>query len=279
MLKIILMTALLFLGMLGYDTFKEDSGEAPPPPKKQEQRISQHEISAIKALFLKILPPKEQWPLPVQKFYLIFNLDETVNPIREKPDWTSLSAMSNDMPKALIAIEDHDFYKHGPVDINGIARALLVNATAGEILQGGSTITQQLVKNIFLTHEQNWERKVEEIILAAAIEQRYSKDEVLELYLNTTYFGAGASGVKQTARRLFDKAPSALTLAECAVIAALPYAPSALNPLENPDGCRKRQLLVLNAMQKYGFITQGQYNEAKSERVLLSNGSYLHEDS
>ena len=107
------------------------------------------------------------------------------------------------------------------------------------------------------------------------LEDNYSKDEILELYLNTTYFGAGANGIRQASKTYFGKAPSALTLAESAVIASLPYAPSSLNPLENPEGCKKRQLLVLNAMLKYGLINQGQLAEAKAERIMLTNGTVM----
>ncbi|MFR4383908.1 MAG: transglycosylase domain-containing protein [Phascolarctobacterium sp.] len=138
------------------------------------------------------------------------------------------------MPKALIAIEDHDFYNHGAIAIDGILRATLVNLSAGEVVQGGSTLTQQFVKNVFLSHEQSMERKIEEAILSLMLEDNYSKDEILELYLNTTYLGAG-TGIKQASQTYFGKAPSALTLAEATVIASLPYAPTALNPLENPQ--------------------------------------------
>ena len=146
---------------------------------------------------------------------------------------------------------------------------------AGEVVQGGSTLTQQFVKNVFLSHEQSMERKIEEAVLSLMLEDNYSKDEILELYLNTTYFGAGSTGIKQASRTYFGKAPSALTLAEAAVIASLPYAPTSLNPLENPEGCKKRQLLVLAAMHKYGMINQGQLAEAKAEKIRLTNGTVM----
>lgn len=119
------------------------------------------------------------------------------------------------------------------------------------------------------------ERKIEEAVLSLMLEDNYSKDEILELYLNTTYFGAGSTGIKQASRTYFGKAPSALTLAEAAVIASLPYAPTGLNPLENPEGCKKRQLLVLAAMHKYGMINQGQLAEAKAEKIRLTNGTVM----
>ena len=119
------------------------------------------------------------------------------------------------------------------------------------------------------------ERKIEEAVLSLMLEDKYSKDEILELYLNTTYLGAGATGLTQAAKIYFGKSPQALTLAESAVIAALPYAPSALNPLENPAGCKKRQLLVLQTMQKYGFIDQERTKAAAAEPIYLTNGTTM----
>lgn len=243
--------------------------------EREKARIAKHEKSAIKHIFLAILPDKQEWPLPVQRFYTAFNLDEIVDPIRDNPNWVGLEDMSEEMPLALIAIEDHKFYEHGPIAFEAILRAALANIAAGEITQGGSTITQQLVKNICLTPEQSLERKVTEAVLSIAMEETYSKDEILELYLNTAYLGAGATGVRQAAHIYFAKTPAELNLAECAVLAALPYAPSALNPLENPEGCRRRQLLVLDTMLKRGLITSDELEEAKDTRVYLSNDSIL----
>ena len=274
MIKILVMSVLIFLGMVGYDSINSKP-QPTAPVSKQEQQQAKHERSAAMAIFTSLLPARETWPSPMQKFYLAFNMDEVIDPIRESPEWTPLDAMAHDVPRALIAIEDHDFYNHGAIAANGILRALLANINAGEVVQGGSTLTQQFVKNVFLSHEQSMERKVEEAILSLMLEDNYSKDEILELYLNTTYFGAGANGIRQASEKYFGKAPSALTLAEAAVIASLPYAPSSLNPLENPEGCKKRQLLVLNAMLKYGMINQGQLTEAKAEKIWLTNGTNM----
>lgn len=274
MIKILVMSVLIFLGMVGYDSINSKP-QPTAPVSKQEQQQTKHERSAAMAIFTSLLPARETWPSPMQKFYLAFNMDEIIDPIRENPEWTPLDAMAHDVPRALIAIEDHDFYNHGAIAANGILRALLANINAGEVVQGGSTLTQQFVKNVFLSHEQSMERKVEEAVLSLMLEDNYSKDEILELYLNTTYFGAGANGIRQASEKYFGKAPSALTLAEAAVIASLPYAPSTLNPLENPAGCKKRQLLVLNAMLKYGMINQGQLTEAKAEKIWLTNGTNM----
>lgn len=274
MIKTLFLAMIIFLGMIGYDNLS-DTSTPTAPVQQQEEKMQKHEKSAAMALFVSLLPPKEKWPSPIHKFYLALNMEEVVNPIRENPDWVSLDAMSHDIPQALIAIEDHDFYNHGAIALEGIVRATFVNLTAGEIVQGGSTLTQQFIKNVFLSHEQSIERKIEEAILSLMLENNYSKKEILELYLNTTYFGAGSNGIKQAANVYFGKAPSALTLAEAAVIASLPYAPSLLNPLENPQACKKRQLLVLTSMYKYGFINQNQLDEAKNEVLYLTNGNVL----
>ena len=273
------MALLIFAGMVAYDSATSKPTPTVPStkqeqqqPKEQQQKINKHEKSAAMALFVSLLPDRKTWPSPMQKYYLACNMEEVIDPIRQNPQWTPLKSMSQDIPKALIAIEDHDFYNHGAIAVDGILRALLVNLTAGEVVQGGSTITQQFVKNVFLSHEQSLERKIEEAILSLMLEDNYTKDEILELYLNTTYFGAGANGIKQAANKYFGKAPSALSLAEAAVIAALPSAPSALNPLENPLECKKRQQLVLAAMHKYGMINQAQLAEAKAEVIRLTNG-------
>ena len=269
MLKILVMAVAIFAGMIIYDQNDQPTKNTTPDRPSHE---TQFEEKAAKNLFLALLPDKKEWPSPFQKAWLAFNMEEEIEPLRESPDWVPLDAIPRDMQHALIAIEDHSFYSHGAIAAEGILRAALVNISAGEVVQGGSTLTQQFVKNVFLTHEQSLERKIEEAVLSLMLEDKYSKDEILELYLNTTYFGAGATGIKQAANVYFNKSPQALTLAEAAVIAALPYAPSALNPLENPEGCKKRQLLVIDAMQRYGFINQEQAAEAIAETVELSNG-------
>lgn len=269
-MKTIILIIIIFAGLSFYDTQEATKPALPDAPK-----ITEHQKKAASSIFFSLLPPKEEWPSPMQKFYLAFNMDETIDPIREKPDWTPLEAIPKDLRQAVIAIEDHNFYEHGAIAPEGILRAALVNLSAGEIVQGGSTLTQQFVKNIFLTPEQSLERKIEEAILSLMLEENYTKDEILELYLNTTYLGEGAYGAAQAADIYFGKSPQALTLAESAVLASLPYAPSALNPLHNPEGCKKRQLLVLNAMQKYGFIDKDRLKDAAEETIYLTNGTTM----
>ncbi|MCD7873552.1 MAG: transglycosylase domain-containing protein [Acidaminococcaceae bacterium] len=203
-----------------------------PAPQHTVQQSSEHSQATV--FLLSLLPPKQEWPDPVQKIWLSLNIEEAVQERTNDINWVPITEIPIEMQQALLAIEDHNFYSHGAIDIDGILRAALVNITAREVVQGGSTITQQLTKNLFLSQEQTLSRKAEEALLALVMEQHYSKDQLLEIYFNTTYFGAGATGLKAAALTYFAKQPQELQLAECAVIASLPYAPSALNPLENP---------------------------------------------
>lgn len=277
MFKILLMAALIFAGMAAYDNVKPEQPAKPPATQEQsgQDQTDKKERKLMMNIFLSFLPDRSEWPEPFQKAFEAFNMEDTIDPIRESPDYIKLEDIPVNMRHAIIAIEDHDFYQHGPIAVDGIVRAIMVNISEGNVVQGGSTITQQLVKNIFLTNEQSLERKLEEACFSLIIEHYYSKDDILELYLNTTYFGAGAQGIAQASEIYFDKTPQTLTLSETAVLAALPYAPSALNPFENPEGCKKRQILVLSAMQKYGFLSQKQAEEAKTETVKLADGSEL----
>ncbi len=180
----------------------------------------------------------------------------------------------NEIPKTLqqatIAIEDRNFYRHGAIDIQGIARAAWVNFR-GERVEGGSTITQQLVKSSLLTPEQTIERKVKEIILSFIVEAIYSKDKILEMYLNQVAFGGTAYGVDAASHVYFDKKPSELTLAEAAFIAGLPQAPSRYSPFgSHPEEGKKRQEAVLRAMQEEEYITEDQKREALQEGLEFS---------
>lgn len=272
MFKTLFLTLIIFIGMIGYDNLKNDN-QPVAPVQKEEQQAEREERNRMAKIFFALLPPRSEWPGPVQKFYTAFNMEEVIEPIRHNPNWTPLSEINKNVPYALVAIEDHGFYEHGAIDVGGILRATMVNLSAGEVVQGGSTLTQQLVKNVFLSHEQSMERKVEEAVLSLMLENDYSKDEIIELYLNTTYFGAGANGIKEAARIYFGKTPKELSIAEAAVIGALPYAPSALNPYENPEGCKKRQVLVLRTMLKYRYISQDQCTQAERETIRLRDGN------
>ena len=166
-------------------------------------------------------------------------------PIGELPDY---------VPNAFIAIEDRRFYTHRGVDPLGIARALVADVLHRGTAQGGSTITQQLAKNLFLTQERTVTRKLQEIVLALWLEHKYSKTQILELYLNRVYFGAGAYGIEGAAQRYFGKSARHLTLAEAAMLAGLVQAPSRLAPSHNPQGAERRAAIVLADMTELKMI-------------------------
>ncbi len=165
-----------------------------------------------------------------------------------------LSQMPQHVPLAFLAIEDRRFYQHGAMDLRGVLRALSVNVRAGGVVEGGSTISQQLARNLFLTPDQTLRRKVQEVLLAARLERMMSKDELLELYLNRIYFGGRAYGLSAAAETYFGKAPQDLTLAEAAVLAALPRAPSRLSPANAPEAAWARGQLVLERLGEMDWI-------------------------
>ena len=172
--------------------------------------------------------------------------------------------------QAFLAIEDSRFYDHPGVSYPDIARAFIKNLRAGQFVQGGSTITQQLAKVLFLTPERKLKRKIREAFLALEIERRFTKDEILEFYLNQIYLGSGAYGVQAAARIYFGKTAAQLTLAESAMIAGLPKAPTRFNPRMNPDSAMNRRNLVIKRMRASGFITEEQEKTAREEPIRLA---------
>jgi penicillin-binding protein 1A len=160
------------------------------------------------------------------------------------------------LPKAFVAIEDRRFFSHSGIDPIGLIRAAAANVLRRGVSQGGSTITQQLAKNLFLTQERTLWRKMQEVVLALWLERRFSKTEILELYLNRVYFGAGAYGVEAAAQRYFGKPAREVKVAEAAMLAGLVKSPSRLAPSRNPDGAERRARAVLAAMTELGFVTE-----------------------
>ena len=183
----------------------------------------------------------------------------------EKRFMVSLDEMSPWMPKALMAVEDSEFYNHAGVDPLAIVRAFLANLKSGRHTQGGSTITQQVIKRLLLSPERTYERKIKEAILAYRLEKYLTKDEILTIYLNQSFLGANAYGVEAAARTYFGKHAKELTLAECALLAGLPQAPTAYNPYKHPEAARARQLHVLNRLKELGWITEDEFLAAKAQ--------------
>jgi penicillin-binding protein 1A len=189
----------------------------------------------------------------------------------EKRDPIPLESIPPYLISALVATEDRKFYTHSGVDLKGIARALIKDIQAGEFVEGASTITQQLAKTLFLTPRKTMVRKIKEAILAFQLERRYTKDEILELYLNQVYFGSGAYGVNSAAKIFFNKSAEDLNLAECALIAGMPKSPSRYSPLVNIDLALKRRNLVLKQMLDTGIITDYTYEQAVNEEIRIEN--------
>jgi penicillin-binding protein 1A len=175
------------------------------------------------------------------------------------------------VPQAFIAIEDRRFYQHFGVDVGGMLRAGASNIRAGRVVQGGSTITQQLAKNLFLTNERTWRRKAQELALAVWLEGKFSKDQILALYLSRVYFGAGAYGVEAAAERYFDRPARELTLLQSAMLAGLVKAPSRLNPArQDIAAARARAEIVLDEMVREGFVSDAERRAALQDQLVVS---------
>ena len=183
---------------------------------------------------------------------LITRVDEITN----QDNFVKFEDMSSYYINAVISVEDHRFYDHGPVDFIAIARATFTNVKNGQLQEGGSTITQQVAKNIVFSQEQTWLRKIGEIFAAYDLEKNYSKKEIFELYVNTAYFGDGYYGIHDASYGYYNKSPKDLNLSESSMLAGVPNAPSVYAPTVNPDLAKKRQYHVLNTMLEYGYITK-----------------------
>ena len=193
-------------------------------------------------------------------------VDEKIKTI---PHYTPINKMPSCLTQAVVSVEDTRFYNHKGFDLVGIARAIFVNVEAGEIQEGASTITQQTVKNLFLTSDQTFTRKAEELILSMNLEKDFSKDKILEIYLNVIYFGSNFYGVYDAAQGYFGKEPADLTIAECAMLAGLPNAPSVYSPYVDFHLAKQRQLIVIDAMEKAGVISRTEAENARIEEIIL----------
>ena len=188
-----------------------------------------------------------------------------IDSITSKDNFVKFSDLSEDYRNAVIAVEDHRFYDHGPVDFIAIARALYVNFTNWELREGGSTITQQVAKNVIFSQEETFTRKLGEIFAAYDLEKNYSKNEIFELYVNTSYFGDGYYGIYDASMGYYNKEPKDLTLDEASMLAGVPNAPSVYAPTVNPDLAKERQEHVLNKMVEYGYISSEDANSIKNK--------------
>ncbi|WP_417687268.1 transglycosylase domain-containing protein [Roseibium sp.] len=208
--------------------------------------------------YAAFLPPTSEWEVP-QRPPNVKIVSASGNLIANRGDTggeaVRLEQLPPYLPNAVIAIEDRRFRSHFGIDPIGLARAVVTNVTAGTLRQGGSTLTQQLAKNLFLEPDRTLKRKMQELVLSLWLEAKFSKDEILEMYLNRVYLGAGAYGVDAAARRYFGKSARLVTIAEAATLAGLLKAPSRYSPATNPDLAEERAQLVLAAMHEEGYIT------------------------
>src|SRR5262252_11224246 len=192
---------------------------------------------------------------PLQGTKIYDDNDELVTELHvERRIFVPLAQIPQSLRDAIIATEDRRFYHHWGVDPVGIARAVVQNYRRGRIVEGGSTITQQLTKVLFLTPDKSLERKMKEVVLALELERRYSKDRILEMYLNQVYFGHGSYGVEAAARTFFGKSVSELTVRESALIAGLPRAPTNYSPFDRPEAAKRRREVVLRRLVEFGTI-------------------------
>lgn len=184
-------------------------------------------------------------------------LADKVNDVKIDVNFVSINEVSDDYINAIIAVEDHRYYDHEAIDIIGLGRALFTNIKNGEMQEGGSTITQQVAKNLYFIEEDNvFKRKIAEMFMAIDIENNYDKEDILELYINTIYFGDGYYGIKEACAGYLNKEPKDMTLAESTMMAGVPNAPSVYAPTANKELCKQRQNKVISSMVEYGYISQ-----------------------
>ncbi|MFC7440126.1 transglycosylase domain-containing protein [Laceyella putida] len=227
-------------------------------------------LSGLMLLYLK------SRPLPVPNFFAPSMLYDDQGQVFGRLDdgEARIPVRLADLPPSLIAAtlaaEDKDFYRHHGFSIKGILRAVAVNVREGQIEQGASTITQQLARNLYLTHDRTWSRKIKEALLTVQLELHYTKNQILELYLNQIYYGHGAYGVGRAAKLYFNKKAEDLTLAESAFLAGIPRGPSHYSPWHHLDRARKRQHHILDLMAKNGKITSAEAQQAKQSALALA---------
>ena len=181
-------------------------------------------------------------------------IQEKINEIKKDENYTELNEISKDFINAIIAIEDHRFYIHKGIDLLSIMQAILVDLKQNDIVTGGSSITQQLAKNMYFDQEKKFKRKFAEIFIVSYLEDNLTKDEILEIYLNTIYYGNGYYGIGEATLGYFNKKPADLTQKEAITLAGLPQAPSVYS--QDEELALQRQKQVLNAMEKYNYITK-----------------------
>ncbi len=193
------------------------------------------------------------------------SISDRINEIKSDENYVTIDKISDNFKNAIIAVEDHRFKDHNGIDLITTTRSMLENIVQKDIVAGGSTITQQTGRLLYFTQEQRFTRKVAELFVAFDLEKNYSKDEILELYVNIIYYGNGYYGIREASLGYFNKEPKDLTLDEASLLAGIPNAPSVYAPTKNMDLAKKRQSAVLGAMVKYGYISE-------DDKLQIENG-------
>ena len=259
--RLVLIICIVLGAIYAYDTYQsyQGSNRVSKAHTTVEQTIEENEDTL------------SRW----ERIHRIFTFREKVEAALHqrvpRDKWVKSESIPDNVKRALVAIEDKRYYKHGAIDVLGVTRAFYVNSVAGETVEGGSTITQQLVKNLFLSSKRTMSRKAEEAILAVEMEHYYSKDEILEIYVNTSYFGAGYYGIGPATKGYYDKTPEKLNLNEIAFLAGVPNAPSVYNPYEHYELALQRRNIVLRKMVYNGDITQEEAIIVYNERLNVKD--------
>lgn len=198
------------------------------------------------------------------------SIEEKIQSIKEKENYTKIEEIPQIYINAVISVEDHRFYSHSGIDVIAICRAIVNDIKALDFAEGGSTITQQLSKNIYFTQEKKITRKIAEVFMAFDIESKYDKKDILEFYLNTSYYGDGYYTLKEACRGYFNKELNEMSDYECLLLAGVPNAPSVYAPTKNLDLTKQRQKQVINKMIEYGYL-----NKEEAENILKQGENYI----
>lgn len=194
-------------------------------------------------------------------------IEKTFSEIQSRENFVTIDEVPDIFVQAIVSVEDKRFYKHKGVDVLSIGRAIFTNIKTLNLTEGGSTITQQIAKNLYFTQEKHFSRKVAEIYVAFDIEKLYNKNEILEVYINTNFYGSGYYGIYAAAEGYYEKKPSELTDYEATLLAGVPNAPSVYSPKVNLNLAEQRQSIVLKKMIDCGYITQEKANEIEAEQI------------
>ena len=195
------------------------------------------------------------------------SIEDKFSDIQEQENFTTIDEVPDIFIQAVVAVEDKRFYEHNGVDLLSIGRAVITNIRTLDLTEGGSTITQQIAKNLYFTQAKHFSRKVAEIYVARDIEDIYSKDEILEIYMNTNFYGSGYYGIYDAAVGYYEKEPSELSDYEATLLAGVPNAPSVYSPKVNLSLAEQRQSVVLDKMVESGYISQEKVDEIEAEQV------------